>query len=202
MKPWEAKYTGDQWRAIYDARFAKDLTYARIADLAADGTLTGEPFEIGAMYIGEKCRAEKKRRAGKHKRPIADLATKDSNEFMRASLLNLWDTERVELERQKPGKRDLARLEQLAKLSITIARIPGQKDLAPKNPATRNQDGRREPQLVGGTAGDLINAMRATTPREDETAEPEHEDARTGEDDAASSGLGSLTHASAKPLAA
>jgi hypothetical protein len=99
--------------------------------------------------------------AGKHKRPIADLATKDSNDFMRASLLNLWDTERVELERQKPGKRDLARLEQLAKLSITIARIPGQKDLAPKNPATRNQDGRREPQLVGGTAGDLINAMRA-----------------------------------------
>jgi hypothetical protein len=108
MKPWEAKYTGDQWRAIYDARFAKDLTYARIADLAADGTLTGEPFEIGAMYIGEKCRAEKKRRAGKHKRPIADLATKDSNEFMRASLLNLWDTERFAHARVSQASRGLS----------------------------------------------------------------------------------------------
>jgi hypothetical protein len=196
MKAFQPKYSPAQWQAIYDARFARGLEYSRIATLAIEGELTGEPFEITATYIGEKCRHERKRRAGKNRRPIADLATKDANDFMRQSLLNLWDSERVELERQKPGKRDVARLEQLAKTAIVIARIPGQKDLAPKNPANRQEDGRRAPELRGGTAGALLKALHATTPP-DEPDEPEAPAATPRTPDTPQgTGSGSLTHGS------
>lgn len=170
MPPFERKYTATMMKAIYDAKFARALSYPRIAELAGTGELVaGQPFEISAYYVGEKCRAEQKRRRGKDPSALAKLAPKDSGEFMRVSLLNLWDSERLALEREKEGKRDLAKFDQLAKVALTIARLPGPKDDTPRNPATRDAEGNRGPELRGGLGGQLIKAMRDGEPRSNGT---------------------------------
>lgn len=186
MEPFERKYNNEHWQAIYDAKFARGLSYRRIAELAKTGELGPEPFEISALYVGEMCRKEKRRRQGKNRSPLVNLDPKDSTEEMRIRLLSLWDSERLAVEREKEGKRDLARLEQLAKLSLAIARIPGPKDPTPKNPATKDAEGKRGPELRGGAAGALISALRGAdnairaqdrvntpTPEPEGEAEPE-----------------------------
>lgn len=163
MTAFDRKYSDAQYEAIWDAHFARGLRYDRIAQLAADGQLTkDEPFEIQARYVGDLCRAEKKRRAGKNRSKLAELGHTESNDAMRAALLNLWDSERIIVERQKPGDRDLARIEHMAKVALAITRLPAAKDTRPRNPATRDENGERGERLAGGPGGLLLAAHRAS----------------------------------------
>lgn len=161
--PFERKYQNEQWLAIYDAHFARGLKYPRIAELARTGELTGEPFEISTEYLAERVRGEKRRREGKNVTPLAAIEPKDATEEMRVRLISLWDSERVVLEREKDGKRDLARLTMLAKLAVEIARIPGPKEPRPsRSTGTRDADGNRPSRLAGGHSGALIKALRGS----------------------------------------
>lgn len=184
-QPFTSKYTAEQWAAVYDARFARGVTYARIAELAEAGELTpGEPFELDAAYIGEKCRAEARKRQGKGPSPAASMPPADAVEYMRRRMLALFEAEVNKQELIKPEKRDLGRMTQLAKLATEIARIPGPKDPRPEKAAGSNTAGMpRTPDApTSGPVGALLASFREQARNDNGPAdgEPVQSDAVAG----------------------
>src|SRR5690349_4839133 len=100
MAPFERRYDAAKRRAIYEARFVKGLSYKRIARAAADGDLADVgAFEIGEYYIGELCRKEEKRRAGKTESALAEKPHRDAIEVLRRRLIAAADAMANEYER-------------------------------------------------------------------------------------------------------
>lgn len=162
-QPFERKYSQEQFSACFDARFARGLTYPRIVELAESGELiAGEPFTIDVAYLGDKCRAEARRRQGKAPSAVAALAPVDAVEHMRKRLVALVESELNVLALEKNGKRDPKRLSDLARVVREIAAIPGVKDPRPERAAGSNTPGvPRVPDAPrSGPVGALLQSFR------------------------------------------
>lgn len=163
MANFDRKLSDKARAAIFDAAIARQIQHARILELLLAGELVpGEKPQITLGYIRQIVAKEKKRRQGKAASKTAQLPPKEAVETLRQRMVNLADSEALHLERAKEGELDLDRAERLAKLIVAIARIPAPKDVAPKNPATRDAQGERGPELKGSTGGALLAAHRQT----------------------------------------
>lgn len=173
-EPFTRKYGPEQWAAVFDARFARGLTYPRIAELAASGELIpGAPFPIDVAYLGDKCRAEQRRRQGKGPSALAAMAPADAVEHMRQRLVALVESELDASTREKHGKRDPKRLADLARVIRDIAAIPGPKDARPDKAAGSHTAGqaRTADAPKTGVVGALMQSFREQARNDESPAE-------------------------------
>jgi hypothetical protein len=171
MRPFEQRYNAATKRAIYDARFARGLSYKRIATLAQDGELIpGETLPIGHEYVGQLCRKEAERRAGKTESALADKPHRDAVEILRRRMIAAADAMSAEYERvatKHPEKADPERGRLIARLLREAAALPAQKADTPLAPGA-NANGQREGAETGGSqeaCSPRTEAPVQTTPR-------------------------------------
>lgn len=206
MAPFERKYSAAAIQAIHDARFARNLTYKRIQSLARTGELVpGEQFDISTEYIGELCRKENQRRAGKVESRLADRPHKDAIEVLRRRMISAADSiskHYDELAAKNPAKVDVARGREITRLVREAIALPGPKDETPNAPGTKVNGHQNEGPTRSGEAGSLLNAMRAHNTEPNRGAEPARDDATEDQDHDAVSASGSLTRDSATRIPA
>lgn len=210
MAKFRRKYTTDQRKAIFAARFDRGETYAHIAKLAATGELIpGQPFTIGPEYLGEICREQEARRVGKVESPLADKPHRDAVEVLRRRMISVADNLSDDLEKlasKKPDKVDPERARQVARLLREVASIPSPKEETPRAPGSNAGGQRQDSQTRGGAAGALLAAHRATTRQSQDQAEyadqAQQQDDDAQQDEAQSARSGSQQSASGAPLAA
>jgi hypothetical protein len=199
MKAFQRKYSATKIHAIHEARFAKNLSYRQIVNLAKTGELVaGEPFDIGIEYVGELCRAENKRRAGKVESALADKPHRDAIEILRRRLISTADSMVRYYEEQakkKPQDFDAAKFRQVIACAREAASLPAPKEDKPPAPG-QSQDGRRrDEQTRTGPAGALLAAMRGHNTSSPEPSTTDEPNAPTKQDHDPSSGSGSLARA-------
>jgi hypothetical protein len=161
MAPFDRKYSPTRMKAIYRARFELGLSYPEIAKKAQAGEIVaGDPFEIGAYYVGECCRKEEKRRALRFTSPLADKPHRDAIEELRRGLIAAADDMLTELRGRKPANVDPERARQIARLVREASAIPIPKADIPAKPG-EHRDGQREGGITRhGQAGSLLAAHR------------------------------------------
>jgi hypothetical protein len=124
-----------------------ERTYPRIVELAAKGEIVaGDPFEIPAEYVGDLCRREEKRRAGRYSSPVADKPHRDAIEELRRGLMSAADdmlTDFRAVAKRTPAKADPERGRQIARLLREASAIPIPKADTPSAPGAK-RDGHRE----------------------------------------------------------
>jgi hypothetical protein len=160
-KPFEAVLTQEQRDTVARARADYRLPGPDIVRRAAAGELKTpegkvlEPFTVTPEYARSLGAALVRERMGRKTTALSQVPPRDAVEALRIRLVNLADSAVNALERQRPAKLDLQRMDQAAKLVTTIARIPGPKEPPPANPESKGPDrpGRVSP---GTTAGGLM----------------------------------------------
>jgi hypothetical protein len=163
-KPFEAVLTQEQRDTVARARADYRLPGPDIVRRAAAGELKTpegkvlEPFTVTPEYARSLGAALVRERLGKKDTALSQVPPRDAVEALRIRLVNLADSELNALERQRTGKRDLPRMDQAAKVVITIARIPGPKEAPPANPEAHGPD--RPPRVGAGGAGALMREFR------------------------------------------
>jgi hypothetical protein len=183
MAPFDRKYSPTRMKAIYRARFELGYSYPEIAKKAQAGEIVaGDPFEIGAYYVGECCRKEEKRRALRFTSPLADKPHRDAIEELRRGLIAAADDMLTELRGRKPANVDPERARQIARLVREASAIPIPKADIPAKPG-QHREGHREGGITrSGQAGSLLAAHRGVSrnPNDDAsriTQEAGHDDA-------------------------
>lgn len=165
MARFEKKYAGERRQAMFRAHFEHDITYAEIARRAKSGELVkDDPFDIPPQYVGELCRAEKDRRAGRYDSPLAEKPHRDSIEQLRRGCIGAADdllTDYRAMTRKKPGQADPKRLAEIIKMVLLAASIPAPNEEAPLAPG-QQKDGKRPSgeRIRHGETGALLRAMQ------------------------------------------
>jgi len=187
-RPFQAKYAGQRRQEIFRARFELGLPYEEIARRAREGELIfSDPFEISWQYVGNLCRAEEKRRAGRFDSKLADKPHRDAVEELRRGCIGVAEDILIDLRatsQKHPERADPKRLQEAIKAVALAASIPARDEPAPpakgpgiKAPAT--PQARAETFNGGNTptrTGALMRAHRAQLRAESE-ASPDREDA-------------------------
>lgn len=170
----QRKYTPEQLTAIYAANLERGISYPKIAAQAVAGELIeGQPFTIGARYVGRLVQAERKRRVGKGPSALAALPATDAVEHMRTRMLALWEGRDTWLNSVSPAKQSAKDLQDQARLAVDIARIPGPKDARPEKSEDSHTAGQpREPAMPkGGEVGALLASFRTQANGTDDPGE-------------------------------
>jgi hypothetical protein len=165
-KPFEAQISRAQRMAAARARADGGLTGREIAERAAQGRLTldGEPvdaFEIDKNYVYKLAGELIQERQGKRASPLAKMRPDDAHEALRVRLINLADAELHYLERQKPGKRDIARFRDVVRACKEAAAIqpPRSRPLAPGDGTPEKRETGAS-KTASGRTGALLDAHR------------------------------------------
>jgi hypothetical protein len=180
-KPFEAHTTRPQREAAARARADAGLTGPEIVDRAAKGLLQldGEPvgpFIITQDYVRKLASALITERQGKRASPLAKMAADEAHEALRTRLINLADAELNHIERQRVGKRDVARFRDIVRAVKEAAAIQPPK-AKPRAPGAGVPGERVAERTRSGNTGALLAAMRGRNG--DEPAEAGSSDGAT-----------------------
>jgi hypothetical protein len=175
----------EHWReAVLTAHFDRGIRpRARIPGLAARGELlspSGEKvpaFTVKPSTVYGWIRHEERARAGQLASPLGDLPPRDALEIQRREMLAMAHHEmRKEKRRQEKGKDlDPARMREITRWLIEIARIPDPTGPRPPTPGTIDPSTGKQVggQVIGRQAGELLKAHRSngapSVPREGRT---------------------------------
>jgi hypothetical protein len=176
-RPFQAKYAGQRRQEIFRARFELGLPYEEIARRAREGELIfSDPFEISWQYVGNLCRGEEKRRAGRFDSRLADMPHRDAVEELRRGAIGVAEDILVDLRatsQKHPERADPKRLQEAIKAIALASSIPARHEPAPaaKLPKIHAPRVVTEPSTSGtgklpSRTGALMRAHRAQLARE------------------------------------
>lgn len=160
------KYTTAQREAMATAYIDRGIRPARrVVEAAARGELvldgeTLEPFPTSEGTVRDVARKLKNRRAGKAKSAIAQMRGHDGPAALKRRLLAAADQELAVEEGKRRGRRDIPRLQQIARMAREASAIPEPGDPIPvkpgeKIPGTQQTAGGK---TRGGLAGAILQA--------------------------------------------
>lgn len=189
--PFTAKYTTQQKDACVSAVLDKGVKpYTLVAKLAAEGALTGEPFNIDPLYIGRLARDAKRRRLGLNATKLEALPPRDAVEVLRRRMLAIAEHHIDRLERKdKANKLTPKETADVIRVLRELAALPGPDQARPVKPGAkipgenRNNGGPTRGGLAGAMLRDLENTPTPgaphtppnDTPKDTTTPDPEPE---------------------------
>jgi hypothetical protein len=167
------KYTRQQREAMAVAYVDRGIKPAsRVVEAAARGELvldgdTLAPFDTSEGTVRDVARKLRNRRAGKAKSAVAAMRGHDGPAALKRRLLAAADQELAVEENKRRGRRDIPRLQQIARMAREASAIPEPGDPVPvkpgeKIPGTKQTAGGK---TTGGLAGAILAAAGQTRPR-------------------------------------
>lgn len=182
MSAFQAKYSAAQREAVIDARLERQLSGAKVSQLARDGALVHngkalEPFEIPKHSVYSLAANERKRRHGTTRVELAKMPHEDAVDLLRRRLVAAAEYDLQGYERQqRKGKPDPDRLRQIIRCVREAAALPGAKDGRTHQPGLRDPATHKisEGPSRGGLAGSIIAAARSNGREEGSPAPRPH----------------------------